>query len=142
MSVSDRSGMPARLESRNDFTLDKPAGCKVTNTVFIFDATLNDFVTGELESALVKCFEEARPDIMFIEGQSALRNPLGPCGSEFIISGQAKAVVLQHKPARRYFKGTEACPVEIPSVKSEIELIRTLGAETLALTPQYRWSYP
>ncbi|RFM24213.1 MAG: DUF1611 domain-containing protein [Candidatus Thermochlorobacter aerophilum] len=101
---------------------------------FIFDATINDFVTGELESALVKCFEEARPDIMFIEGQSALRNPLGPCGSEFIISGQVKAVVLQHKPARRYFKGTEACPVEIPSVKSEVELIRTLGAETLALT--------
>jgi uncharacterized NAD-dependent epimerase/dehydratase family protein len=43
-------------------------------------------------------------------------------------------VVLQHKPARHYFKGTEACPVEIPSVKSEVELIRTLGAETLALT--------
>lgn len=100
---------------------------------FIFDATINDFITGEIESALVRCFEEAQPDIMFIEGQSALRNPLGPCGSEFIISGQAKAVVLQHKPARRYFKGTDDFPVEIPSVKSEIELIRALGAETLAL---------
>lgn len=113
---------------------------------FIFDATINDFITGEIESVLVRCFEEAKPDIMFIEGQSALRNPLGPCGSEFIISGQAKGVVLQHKPSRRYFKGTENFPVEIPSVKSDIELIRLLGAETLALalnteglTPQQAW---
>ncbi|KER10849.1 MAG: hypothetical protein HY22_02010 [[Candidatus Thermochlorobacteriaceae] bacterium GBChlB] len=101
---------------------------------FIFDATINDFISGELETALVKCFEEVNPDIMFIEGQSALRNPLGPCGSEFIISGQAKAVVLQHKPSRLDFKGTDEMPTKIPSVKSEIELIKMFGAETVALT--------
>jgi uncharacterized NAD-dependent epimerase/dehydratase family protein len=101
---------------------------------FVFDATINDFITGEIETALVKCFEEAKPDVMFIEGQSALRNPLGPCGSEFIISGQAKAVVLQHKPSRLDFKGTDELPTKIPTLKSEIELIRIFGAKTLAIT--------
>jgi uncharacterized NAD-dependent epimerase/dehydratase family protein len=102
---------------------------------FIFDSTLNDFITGELETAIVRCFNEAKPDIMFIEGQSALRNPIGPAGSEFLVSGQAKYVVLQHAPARKYFKGTEEFGLEIPSVKSEIELLRDFyGAETLAVT--------
>jgi uncharacterized NAD-dependent epimerase/dehydratase family protein len=71
---------------------------------------------------------------MFLEGQSSLRNPVGPAGSEFLVSGQAKYVVLQHSAARKCFKGTDEFGLEIPSVKSEIELIRFYGAETLAVT--------
>lgn len=102
---------------------------------FILDSTLNDFVTGELETQIVKCDTEAAPDVIFLNGQSALRNPIGPCGSELLLSGQAKWVVLQAMPSRKYYEGTEDnLQAEIPSVASEIALIKMYGAETVAVT--------
>ena len=101
---------------------------------FIFDATLNDFISGEIEAAMVACFREENPDLIVIEGQSSLRNPSGPCGSEFIISGRLDGVVLQHNPARKHYKDMEYYPDLIAQPKDEIELIRILGAPTLAVT--------
>lgn len=100
---------------------------------FIFDATPNDFVSGELEHAIVSCWEETRPDLILIEGQSGLRNPTGPCGAEFLLSGAAGGVILQHAPARRYYKGTEKLKAAIPDPADEIDLIARYGARTLAL---------
>jgi uncharacterized NAD-dependent epimerase/dehydratase family protein len=99
---------------------------------FIFDSTLNDFVSGELEHAIVSCWKETQPDILFLEGQSALRNPSGPCGIELLISGNAKHVVLIFAPKRKYFDN-EAHWGEIPSVASEIELIEKLGSKVIAV---------
>jgi len=101
---------------------------------FIFDSTLNDFISGELEHAVVTCYEEIKPDIIFIEGQSALRNPSGPAGAEWIVSANATAVVLQHHPARKQYKDMEYYPAYIPHPKEEIELIRIYGAPTVAIT--------
>ena len=101
---------------------------------FIFDSTLNDFISGEMEHAIVQCWEEARPDIVFIEGQSSLRNPSGPAGAEWIISAAANGVVLQHNPARKQYKDMEYYPAYLPDPKDEIELIRIYGAPTVALT--------
>lgn len=101
---------------------------------FIFDSTLNDFISGEMEHAIVQCWEEAKPDIIFIEGQSSLRNPSGPAGAEWIVSAAANGVVLQHNPARKQYKDMEYYPAYIPDPKDEIELIKTYGAPTLALT--------
>ncbi|MFY7830115.1 MAG: DUF1611 domain-containing protein [Flectobacillus sp.] len=99
---------------------------------FVFDSTLNDFVSGELEHAIVSCWKETNPDFILLEGQSALRNPSGPCGFEFIISGNARKVILVHAPKRLYFDNEPHWGL-IPSVKSEIELIKHLGAEVIAL---------
>jgi uncharacterized NAD-dependent epimerase/dehydratase family protein len=104
-----------------------PYGC-------ILDSTLNDFVSGELENAVFKCDQEMHPDLILVEGQSALRNPSGPCGSEIIISLQTKCVVLQHDPAKEYFEGSESIGFRIPDLKSEIELIEMLGTEVIAVT--------
>jgi uncharacterized NAD-dependent epimerase/dehydratase family protein len=101
---------------------------------FVFDSTLNDFISGEMEHAIVQCWEEAKPDIVFIEGQSSLRNPSGPAGAEWIVSADANAVVLQHNPARKQYKDMEYYPAYIPEVKDEIELIRIYGAPTVAVT--------
>lgn len=101
---------------------------------FIFDSTLNDFISGELEHAIVRCWEEAKPDIIFIEGQSSLRNPSGPAGSEWIVSADANAVVLQHHPIRKQYKDMEFYPAYLPEIKDEIELIKIYGAPTVALT--------
>jgi uncharacterized NAD-dependent epimerase/dehydratase family protein len=101
---------------------------------FVLDALPNDFVTGELEHAIVSCARELHPDVIFLEGQSALRNPSGPCGFELVLSGGARGVILQHAPGRVFFDGHEKEACRIPPVEEEIELLRLLGARTLALT--------
>ncbi|HCZ34773.1 MAG TPA: hypothetical protein DHV26_02480 [Cytophagales bacterium] len=82
----------------------------------------------------MQCWEEAKPDIIFIEGQSSLRNPSGPAGAEWIISADATIAVLQHNPARKKFKGLEDYPADLAPIKDEIDLIRIYGATTVALT--------
>ncbi|RVU23603.1 DUF1611 domain-containing protein [Sandaracinomonas limnophila] len=99
---------------------------------FIFDSTLNDFVCGELEHAILSCAKEQNPDYILLEGQASLRNPSGPCGLEFLISGRAKSVVLIFAPKRKYFDNEEHWG-EIPTVESEIEIIEKLGSKVIAL---------
>lgn len=99
---------------------------------FIFDSTLNDFVSGELEHAIVSCWEETKPEVILLEGQSSLRNPSGPCGLELLISGNAKHVVLVHDPKRQYFDGDPKWG-EIPPVDTEIEIIQKFGSQVIAL---------
>nr|WP_321403405.1 DUF1611 domain-containing protein [uncultured Desulfobacter sp.] len=101
---------------------------------FILDATPNDFVCGELEAAIVDCAENANPDLMILEGQSALRNPLGPCGAELIVSGNAKGVILQHAPFRKFFDTVEAFGCHLPTVEDEIKLVEMYGAKVIAVT--------
>ena len=60
---------------------------------FVFDSTLNDFISGELEHAIITCNKETSPDLILLEGQSALRNPSGPCGSELLVSGNEHAFI-------------------------------------------------
>jgi len=101
---------------------------------FVFDSTLNDFISGEMEHAVYTCYQEAKPDIIFIEGQSALRNPSGPAGAEWICSADATGVVLQHNPSRKHYKDMDYYPALVAQPEEEIELIRIYGAPTVALT--------
>lgn len=101
---------------------------------FILDATPNDFVSGELERAVLACAHEEQPELIFLEGQSAMRNPSGPCGAELLLSAGARQVVLQHAPARRFFDGTEELGCEIPALGDEIELLRHYRAEVVGVT--------
>jgi uncharacterized NAD-dependent epimerase/dehydratase family protein len=100
---------------------------------FVLDATPNDFVSGELERAVVACAREARPDLILIEGQSALRNPSGPCGAELLLSAGAAGVVLQHAPGRVHFDGCEELGIRIPPVEDEVALIERYGVRVLGL---------
>jgi uncharacterized NAD-dependent epimerase/dehydratase family protein len=101
---------------------------------FVFDSTLNDFISGEMEHAVYTCYKEEKPDIIFIEGQSSLRNPSGPAGAEWICSADANAVVLQHNPARKHYKDMDYYPALVAQPEEEIELIRIYGAPTVAVT--------
>jgi uncharacterized NAD-dependent epimerase/dehydratase family protein len=99
----------------------------------VLDAVVNDYVSGELEHAVVTCDREARPDVMLIEGQSSLRNPSGPCGAELLVSAAAKGVILQHAPGRAFFEGYEKLGLGIPSIEEEIRLVSLYGSRTLAV---------
>jgi uncharacterized NAD-dependent epimerase/dehydratase family protein len=101
---------------------------------FIFDATLNDFVSGELEHAILECARQSSPDLILIEGQSGMRNPSGPCGSEIIVSANAKGIILQHAPFRTHYEELENLGCRLPDVADEIELIKMYGAKTLAVS--------
>jgi len=100
----------------------------------VLDSLPNDFVTGELEHAVLSCAKALSPELILLEGQSALRNPSGPCGSELILAAGARGVVLQHAPGRRFFEGFEEEALAIPPIEEEMELVRVLGARVLALT--------
>jgi uncharacterized NAD-dependent epimerase/dehydratase family protein len=100
---------------------------------FVFDSTLNDFISGEMEHAIVTCYHEAKPDIIFIEGQSSLRNPSGPAGAEWIVSADADAAILQHNPSRKQYKDMEYYPAYLPELKDEVALIKIYGAPTVAI---------
>ena len=96
----------------------KQAGCKVVNTVLFLMLPLNDFVSGEIERAILECVDKSRPDLILIEGQSSLLNPSGPCGSEIILSGNAKGIILMHDPGRECFIGLEGCGCKISSLEN------------------------
>jgi uncharacterized NAD-dependent epimerase/dehydratase family protein len=101
---------------------------------FVLDSIVNDYVSGELEHAIVSCDREVQPEVMILEGQSSLRNPSGPCGAEFLLSGVARGVILQHAPGREFFEGYEEQGLRLPPVKDEMALIEFYGARTLAVT--------
>ncbi len=101
---------------------------------FVLDSVPNDFVSGEIEHAVLSCWKERAPDVLVIEGQSALQNPCGPCGSEILLSAQARGVILQHAPGRTFFEGYEEKELHIPPIAQEKELITLYNAELLGVT--------
>jgi len=103
---------------------------------FVLDSVINDFVSGELEHAIVTCDQETQPDVIILEGQSALRNPSGPCGAEFLLSGGARGVILQHAPGREFYEGYHHLGYKLPPVADEIRLIDCYDSRVLAVTVQ------
>lgn len=101
---------------------------------FIFDATPNDFIPGEIEHAIHSCWKNENPEVIIVEGQASLLNPGGPCGSEFIISGRLDGVILQHHPKRERYNNLENIPATIPDVLKDKQIIELLGAKTWAIT--------
>jgi uncharacterized NAD-dependent epimerase/dehydratase family protein len=89
------------------------------------DATPSQFCAGEVEGAVIGAFENEQPDVIIIEGQSALGHP-AYLSSGFILRGsQPQAVILQHAPARRIRCDFDDLPVPPPTV--EINLIETFA---------------
>jgi len=77
----------------------------------ILDSLINDFVAGEIEHAVWTAWEEARPDIIIIEGQGSLMNPAYPGGFEILAAGRPDVVILQHAPARIEYDGFPGYPL-------------------------------
>ncbi|MHB1136211.1 MAG: DUF1611 domain-containing protein [Coriobacteriia bacterium] len=89
------------------------------------DAMPSQFCAGEMEGAVLNAFEAEQPDVIIIEGQSALGHP-AYLSSGFILRGsQPEGVILQHAPARMIrcdFDG-----LLIPPPATEIHLIETFA---------------
>lgn len=104
---------------------------------FVLDTTVNDFVAGELEHWIYTCYQETNPQVIFLEGQSGLRNPSGPCGSEYLVSGNARKTVLVFSPKGQYFSNRPTWGVK-PTIESEIALVSMYGSEVIGLAMNTR----
>lgn len=99
----------------------------------LMDATINDFVAGEIEHAVHQAWIEKRPKVILLEGQGCLTNPAFPGGFELLAAGRPHAIVLQHAPRRRYYDGFPG--YELAGVEREKEIIELLsGRPVVAIT--------
>jgi uncharacterized NAD-dependent epimerase/dehydratase family protein len=99
-----------------DGLVERGHGCELVGTgqtawlqgatySLLLDSLINDFLTGEIEHAVVSAWDEKRPDAIVIEGQGGLLNPGYPGGYEIIAAARPDVIVLQHAPARREYDG-------------------------------------
>jgi uncharacterized NAD-dependent epimerase/dehydratase family protein len=99
----------------------------------ILDSIVNDFVSGEIEHAIVRAWQEARPDAIVLEGQGSLMNPAYPGGFELLAAGRPHAVILQHAPAREEYDGFPGYPLH--PLRDQIRAIELIsGRKVVAIT--------
>jgi uncharacterized NAD-dependent epimerase/dehydratase family protein len=99
----------------------------------ILDSLINDFVSGEIEHAVWTAWQEARPDIIIIEGQGSLMNPAYPGGFEILAAGRPDVVILQHAPARKDYDGFPGYPIH--PVEKQIQAVELIsGKPVVAVT--------
>jgi uncharacterized NAD-dependent epimerase/dehydratase family protein len=97
------------------------------------DALTSQFVIGEIENAVVKAFENESPDIILVEGQSALSHPAFMSSFGILKGSMPDGIILQHAPGRKF--RCDFPNLVMPLVESEIEMIEAISrAEVLAIT--------
>jgi len=101
------------------------------------DSIKGDFMVGELESEIVRAYEETRPKAIIVEGQGSISHPAYVCGTRAIImASMPSGIVMMHAPARKtrtFRRDVVAWPM--PTVEEEIRWLEFFshGAKVIAL---------
>lgn len=90
------------------------------------DALISQFAIGEIENAVIQAFENEHPDIILVEGQSAVSHPAFMSSIGILKGTMPDGVILQHPPARRF--RCDFPDLAMPTVESEIRLIEAISA--------------
>jgi uncharacterized NAD-dependent epimerase/dehydratase family protein len=99
----------------------------------VMDSCINDFVSGEIEHAVVSAYTNENPDVIVIEGQGSLMNPAYPGGFEILAAGRPDYVILQHAPTRVEYDGFPG--YKMHSLQEQINAIQVIsGKEVIAIT--------
>lgn len=99
----------------------------------VMDSCINDFVSGEIEHAVVSAFKNENPDVIVIEGQGSLMNPAYPGGFEILAAGRPDFVILQHAPKRLEYDGFPGYAMH--PIQQQIEAIQVIsGKKVIAIT--------
>jgi uncharacterized NAD-dependent epimerase/dehydratase family protein len=99
----------------------------------VMDSCINDFVSGEIEHAVVSAYRNEDPDVIVIEGQGSLMNPAYPGGFEILAAGRPDYVILQHAPKRVEYDGFPG--YKMHSLAEQINAIQVIsGKEVIAIT--------
>ncbi len=99
----------------------------------ILDSCINDFVSGEIEHAVVSAWKNEKPDVIVIEGQGSLMNPAYPGGFEILAAGRPDYVILQHAPKRKEYDGFPG--YRLHSLPEQIQALEVIsGKKVIAIT--------
>ena len=99
----------------------------------VMDSCINDFVSGEIEHAVVSAWKNEDPDVIVIEGQGSLMNPAYPGGFEILAAGRPDYIILQHAPKRLEYDGFPG--YKMHSLKEQINAIEIIsGKKVIAIT--------
>jgi uncharacterized NAD-dependent epimerase/dehydratase family protein len=99
----------------------------------IMDSCINDFVSGEIEHAVVSAWKNEKPDVIVIEGQGSLMNPAYPGGFEILAAGRPDFVILQHAPKRLEYDGFPG--YKLHPLDEQIRAIKAIsGKDVIAIT--------
>lgn len=90
------------------------------------DAIKGDFMVGELESEIVRAYEETKPKVIVVEGQGSISHPAYVCGTRAIImASMPSGILTMHAPARKtrsFRRDVVAWPM--PRLEEEIEWLQ------------------
>ncbi|MGB5974947.1 MAG: DUF1611 domain-containing protein [Nodosilinea sp.] len=89
------------------------------------DALISQFVIGEIENSVVQAFEHEQPDVILVEGQSAVSHPAFMSSLGILKGSMPDGVILQHPPARKF--RCDFPHLAMPNIESEIELIEIIS---------------
>src|SRR5438094_8439112 len=94
------------------------------------DSIKADFMVGELESEIVRAYEETKPKVIIVEGQGSISHPAYVCGTRAIINAaMPSGIVMMHAPARKtrsFRRDVVAWPM--PTVEGEIEWLEVFAS--------------
>ncbi len=97
------------------------------------DALVAQFAIGEIEHAVVQAFEQEHPDIILVEGQSAVSHPAFMSSVGILKGSMPDGVILQHPPAREF--RCDFPQLAMPTLESEIQLIEAISqSQVIAIT--------
>ena len=89
------------------------------------DALISQFAIGEIEHAILQAFDQEKPDIILVEGQSAVSHPAFMSSVGILKGSMPDGVILQHPPARAF--RCDFPDLAMPTLESEIQLIETIS---------------
>ena len=99
----------------------------------VMDSCINDFVSGEIEHAVVSAWKNENPDVIVIEGQGSLMNPAYPGGFEILAAGRPDFIILQHAPKRVEYDGFPG--YRLHSLPEQIRALEVIsGKKVIAIT--------
>ncbi len=97
------------------------------------DALISQFAIGELENAVIQAFEHENPDIILVEGQSAVSHPAFMSSIGILKGSVPDGVILQHPPARKF--RCDFPNLVMPVIEREIQLIKAISqSQVIAIT--------
>ena len=95
----------------------------------VMDATINDFVAGGIEGAILDSWNDGKPDFMLIEGQGSLVHPFFPGGFEILAAGNVHGFIVVDAPKRKNLDGFPEYPM--PDTKRVVKIAELLTGKPL-----------
>ena len=89
------------------------------------DALTSQFVVGEIENAVFQAFHNESPDIILVEGQSAVSHPAFMSSLGILKGSMPDGIILQHAPDRK--TRCDFPQLAMPVIENEIKLIEAIS---------------